>query len=88
MLYAKTKIGIPNRYPGVYELKWSCGSVYNGETKKKIISGSIKHQQESIKGHLLEQPNTERNVTAISTGYTPKLSSLKIDSMIEKWGNC
>ena len=28
---------IPNSYPGVYELKCLCGSVYNGETKKKII---------------------------------------------------
>ena len=26
-----------NRYLGVYELKSLCGSVYNGETKKKII---------------------------------------------------
>ena len=42
---------IPNSYPGVYELKCSCGSVYNGETKKKIISRSIEHQQESIKGN-------------------------------------
>ena len=33
----------------MYELKCSCGSVYNGETKKKIISRSIEHQQESIK---------------------------------------
>ena len=42
---------IPNSYPGVYELKCSCGSVHNGETKKKIISRSIEHQQESIKGN-------------------------------------
>ena len=34
---------IPNSSPGVYELKCSCGSVYNGETKKKIISRSIEH---------------------------------------------
>ena len=32
---------IPNNYPGVYELKCSCGSFYNDETKKKIISRSI-----------------------------------------------
>ena len=42
---------IPNSYPGVYELKCLFGSVYNGETKKKIISRSIEHQQESIKGN-------------------------------------
>ena len=32
---------IPYSYPGVYKLKCSCGSVYNGETKKKIISRLI-----------------------------------------------
>ena len=42
---------MPNSYPGVYELKCSCGSVYNGETKKKVITRSIEHQQESIKGN-------------------------------------
>ena len=30
-----------NTYSGVHELKCSCVSVYNGETKKKIISRSI-----------------------------------------------
>ena len=35
---------ITNSQPGVYKLKWSCGSVYNGETKKKIISTQIEHQ--------------------------------------------
>ena len=58
----------------MYELKCSCGSVYNGETKKKIISRLIEHKQESIKGngHSLEQLNTKRNATDIWTGYTPK----------------
>ena len=50
---------IPNSYPGVYELKCSCGSLYNGETKKKIISRSIKHQQESIKGNWSSSGATE-----------------------------
>ena len=40
---------IRNSYPGVYELKCSCESVYNGERKKKTISRSTEHQQESIK---------------------------------------
>ena len=50
---------IPNSYAGVYELKCSCGSVYNGETKKKIISRSIEHQQESIKGNWSSSGATE-----------------------------
>ena len=50
---------MPNSYPGVYKLKCSCGSVYNGETKKKIISRSIEHQQESIKGNWSSSGATE-----------------------------
>ena len=42
---------IPNSYPGVYKLKCSCGSVYNGETKKKITSRSIEKKHETIKGN-------------------------------------
>ena len=38
---------IPNSYPRVYELKYSCGSVYNCDTKKKFIIRSIEHQQKS-----------------------------------------
>ena len=49
---------IPNSYPGVCKLKCSCGSVYNGETKK-IISRSIEHQQESIKGNWSSSGATE-----------------------------
>ena len=33
----------------VYELKCSCGPVYEGKTKIKIISRSKEHQQDSIK---------------------------------------
>ena len=67
---------IPNSYAGVYELKCSCGSVYNGETKKKIISRSIEHQQESIKSNWSSSGATDhtRNAAVILTGYTPKLS--------------
>ena len=50
---------IPNSYPGVYQLKCSCGSVYNDETKKKIISRSIEHQQVSIRGHWSSSGATE-----------------------------
>ena len=49
---------IPNSCPGVYELKCSCGSEYNSETKKRIISSTIEHQQgeaSKVTGHPLEQ---------------------------------
>ena len=50
---------IPNSYPGVYQLKCSCRSVYNDETKKKIISRSIEHQQVSIRGNWSSSGATE-----------------------------
>ena len=42
---------ITNSIPGVYESKCSCGSVYNNESKKKIISRSIGNQKERIKSN-------------------------------------
>ena len=83
---------IPNSYPCSVRV-CSCGLLYNVETKKKIISRSIEHQQESIKGNWSSSGATEmsgnaqRIARAKSTGYTPKLSPWKIDIMIEKWGN-
>ena len=50
---------IPNSYPRVCELKCSCGSVYNGETKNKMTSRSIEHQKDSIKGNLSSSRATE-----------------------------
>ena len=44
---------IPNSYPGV------CGSLYNGETKNRIVSRSIEHQQNSIKGNWTSSGATE-----------------------------
>ena len=44
----KTKF-LPNSYSGVYELKCTCNSTYFGETKKKILTRTIEHQQDSFK---------------------------------------
>ena len=41
---------LANSYPGVYELKCTCNSAYFGETKKKILTRTIEHQQDSFKG--------------------------------------
>ena len=63
----------------MYELKCSFGSVYNGETKKKIISRLIEHQQESIKGNRSSSGATE--LTKKCQGYfdwlNPKTLSVK-----------
>ena len=44
----KTKL-LLNSYPGVYQLKCTCNSAYFGETKKKILTKTIEHQQDSFK---------------------------------------
>ena len=67
---------IPNSYPGVYELKCSCGLLV-AQNKKAL----------KVIGRPLELPNTQKNATAISTGYTPKFSPWKTGIMIGKWGN-
>ena len=61
----------------MHELKRSCGTVCNGGTKRNIIS-------RLIIAYLLEQPHIQKNTLAVSTGYTAKLSQLKIGSMIKK----
>ena len=49
MCQNKSKV-IPNSYPGVYALNCSCNTEYIGETKKKVMTRTIEHQQDSIKG--------------------------------------
>ena len=41
---------IPNSYPVVYTSNCSCNTEYICETKKKLITRTIEHQQYSIKG--------------------------------------
>ena len=55
---------IANSYPGVYELKSSCGSVYNGKTRKKIISRLIQHFNQwggNITKRQLSSTTTQNN---------------------------
>ena len=77
---------MPNSYPGVYELKCSCRSVYNRETKKKVITRSIEHQQESIKGNWISCGATEhtKECHGCFEWLHPKTLSIKIGIMIEK----
>ena len=58
----KTKL-LPNSYPGVYESKCTCNSVYFGETKKKILRKTIEHQQGSFKGKWDNSGATEHTLT-------------------------
>ena len=92
---------MPNSYPGVYELKCSCGSAYNGETKKKVITRSIEHQQGSIKGNWTSSGATEhtkeyhgcfdwlhpKTLSIKNSYYDRKVrESLEIDMAVVKYG--
>ena len=50
---------LPHSQPGVYKLTCSCGAVYIGETKKKILTRTIEHQQDSMKGNWEASGATE-----------------------------
>ena len=58
----KSKI-LPNSFPGIYELKCTCNSAYFGETKKKILTRTIEHQQDSFKGKWDISGATEHSLT-------------------------
>ena len=45
----KSKL-LPNSFPGVYQLDCTCNALYIGETKKKVITGTIEQQQDSFNG--------------------------------------
>ena len=48
-----------NSYPSIYTLNCSCHAEYIGETKKKVIIRTIKHQQHIIKGKSESSGATE-----------------------------
>ena len=66
ILYKNKDKLITNSYPGVYELKSSCESLCNDETKKNIISRSIEEdtnkKQENIKGNWSSSGATEHTM--------------------------
>ena len=58
----KTKL-LLNSYPGIYQLKCTCNTAYFGETKKKILTRTIEHQQDSFKGKWDNSGATEHSLT-------------------------
>ena len=41
---------LPNSFAGVYQLDCTCNGLYMSESKKKVITRTIEHQQDSFKG--------------------------------------
>ena len=56
----KSKL-LPNSYPGVYELSCDCRGKYIGETKKRIPTRSIEHQEDSMTGKWEASGATEHS---------------------------
>ena len=54
----KSKL-LPNSFPGVYQLNYTCNALYIGETKKKFITRTIEHQQDSFNGKWESSDATE-----------------------------
>ena len=45
--WSKSKL-LPNSFPGVYQLECTCNALNICETKKKVITRTIEHQQNSF----------------------------------------
>ena len=41
---------LPNSNPGIYELNFLCNGRYIGESRKKVLTRCLEHQQDSIRG--------------------------------------
>ena len=54
----KSKL-LPNSFPGVYQLDCTCHALCIGETKKRVITGTIEHQQDSFNGDCESSGPTE-----------------------------
>ena len=54
----KSKL-LSNSFPGVYQLDCTCNALYIGETKKKVITRTIEHQQDSFNGKWESSGATE-----------------------------
>ena len=50
---------LPNSQPGVYQLECSCNGKYISESKKRVFTRCIEHQQDSISGKLESSAPTE-----------------------------
>ena len=51
ILYQNKPKLLPNSQRGVYQLHCSCNSRHIDESKKKVLTRCIEHQQDNIKGN-------------------------------------
>ena len=65
---------LPHSYPGVYELSCDCGGEYTGETKKRVLTGSIEFEEDNLPGKWETSGATEHSKIAMGglIGYIQK----------------
>ena len=51
---------LPHSQPGVYQLHCWCNGKYIGESKKRVLTRCIEHQQDSMNGKWESSGATER----------------------------
>ena len=50
LIYRNKSKLLPNSFPGAYHLDCTCNTLYIDETKNKVITRIIEHQQDSFNG--------------------------------------
>ena len=71
----KTKL-LRNSYLGVYELKCTCNWAHFGETKEKISTRTIEHQQDTFKGNKRAKYNKKIRALNRNEGNLVKINTL------------
>ena len=56
----KSKL-LPSSYPCVYEISCNCGGEFIGETRKRVLTRSIEHQEDSMAGKWEASGATEHS---------------------------
>ena len=79
----------PNSYPIVHALNCSCNAEYIGETKKKVLTKTIRHQQDSLKRKWESSGVTEHCLKCHGqfNCYTQRHYQKKQDIKAEKLGS-
>ena len=78
---------LPNGFPGVYQLDSTYNALYNDKTKKKVITRTIEHQQDSFNGKWESAGATQHCLEChgqFNWINPPKLCQLKCSNTDEK----
>ena len=80
----KSKL-LPNSFPGVYQLDCTCNALYIGETKKKVITRTIEHQQDSFNGKWESSGATEHCLECHGQFNWINLKTLSTEQQYHRW---